>query len=63
MMNTLTDKLAQKQLAIEGKPLGPGSQTEHEGKTMTGAQAIIASLEAEGVDTVFGYPGGQAIKI
>ncbi|WP_419070231.1 biosynthetic-type acetolactate synthase large subunit [Slackia isoflavoniconvertens] len=62
-MNTLTDKLAQKQLAIEGKPLGPGSHTEHEGKTMTGAQAIIASLEAEGVDTVFGYPGGQAIKI
>lgn len=63
MMNALTDKLAQKQLAIEGKPLGPGSHTEHEGKTMTGAQAIIASLEAEGVDTVFGYPGGQAIKI
>lgn len=63
MMNTLTGKLAQKQLAIEGKPLGPGSHTEHEGKTMTGAQAIIASLEAEGVDTVFGYPGGQAIKI
>ena len=63
MMNTLTDKLAQKQLAIEGKPLGPGSHTEHEGKTMMGAQAIIASLEAEGVDTVFGYPGGQAIKI
>ena len=63
MMNTLTDKLAQKQLAIEGKPLGSGSHTEHEGKTMTGAQAIIASLEAEGVDTVFGYPGGQAIKI
>ena len=63
MMNTLTDKLAQKQLAIEGKPLGPGSHTEHEGKTMTGARAIIASLEAEGVDTVFGYPGGQAIKI
>ena len=30
---------------------------------MTGAQAVIASLEAEGVDTLFGYPGGQAIKI
>ena len=30
---------------------------------MLGAEAIIASLEAEGVDTVFGYPGGQAIKI
>ncbi|WP_366769154.1 biosynthetic-type acetolactate synthase large subunit [uncultured Ellagibacter sp.] len=30
---------------------------------MNGAEAIIASLEAEGVDLVFGYPGGQAIKI
>ncbi|WP_367268772.1 biosynthetic-type acetolactate synthase large subunit [uncultured Adlercreutzia sp.] len=30
---------------------------------MLGAEAAIASLEAEGVDTVFGYPGGQAIKI
>lgn len=30
---------------------------------MLGAEAIIASLEAEGVQTVFGYPGGQAIKI
>nr|WP_239442953.1 biosynthetic-type acetolactate synthase large subunit [Gordonibacter sp. An230] len=30
---------------------------------MTGAQAVVASLEAEGVDLVFGYPGGQAIKI
>lgn len=30
---------------------------------MTGAQAIIASLEAEGVNVVFGYPGGQALLI
>ena len=30
---------------------------------MLGAEAIIASLEAEGVDTVFGLSGGQAIKI
>lgn len=30
---------------------------------MLGAAAVIASLEAEGVDIVFGYPGGQAIKI
>lgn len=40
-----------------------GSHTEKEGKMMTGAQAIIASLEAEGVEVVFGYPGGQAIKM
>ena len=25
---------------------------------ITGAQAIIDSLVAEGVDTIFGYPGG-----
>ena len=30
---------------------------------MTGAEAVVASLEAEGVRYVFGYPGGQAIKI
>lgn len=30
---------------------------------MTGAKAVIASLEAEGVDLVFGYPGGQAIQM
>lgn len=60
---TRAGRLALKELAISGKPFGPGSHTEHEGKTMTGAQAIIASLEAEGVDTLFGYPGGQAIKI
>ena len=56
-------RLARKQRAISGEPFGPGSHTDKEGKTMTGAQAIIASLEAEGVDTVFGYPGGQAIKM
>ncbi len=31
--------------------------------SLTGAQAVVASLEAEGVEVVFGYPGGQAIKI
>ncbi|MEF2655401.1 MAG: biosynthetic-type acetolactate synthase large subunit [Eggerthellaceae bacterium] len=43
--------------------MGLGPHTEKQGKTMLGSEAIIASLEAEGVDTVFGYPGGQAIKI
>ncbi|CDD84505.1 acetolactate synthase [Collinsella sp. CAG:289] len=62
-MTTLEEKLAMRKATIEGRPFGPGSKTEHEGKTMTGAQAVIASLEAEGVDTLFGYPGGQAIKI
>ncbi|MBQ6585321.1 MAG: biosynthetic-type acetolactate synthase large subunit [Coriobacteriales bacterium] len=30
---------------------------------MTGAQAIVASLEAEGVEYVFGYPGGNVLGI
>lgn len=46
-----------------GAPRGLGSKTPKQGKTMTGAEAVVASLEAEGVDLVFGYPGGQAIKV
>ncbi len=49
--------------ASVGAPRGSGSQTLKQGKPMLGAEAVIASLEAEGVDTVFGYPGGQAIKL
>lgn len=60
---TREERLALKQRAMSGKPFGPGSHTEKEGQVLTGAQAVIASLEAEGVDVMFGYPGGQAIKI
>ncbi|MBR2788993.1 MAG: hypothetical protein IKD70_00015, partial [Eggerthellaceae bacterium] len=30
---------------------------------MTGAEAVIASLEQEGVDLIFGYPGGQVLAL
>lgn len=30
---------------------------------MTGSQILLACLEQEGVDTVFGYPGGTVINI
>ena len=30
---------------------------------MTGAQIIIETLIEQGVDTVFGYPGGQVLNI
>ena len=30
---------------------------------MTGAEAMVKSLEAEGVTTLFGYPGGVALPI
>ncbi len=33
------------------------------GKTMTGAQIIVESLKREGVEVIFGYPGGAVIDI
>ena len=30
---------------------------------ITGSEALLKALIAEGVDTIFGYPGGQAIPI
>ena len=38
-------------------------KTDKQGKRMNAAQAVVASLEAEGVDVIFGYPGGQAIRM
>ncbi len=32
-------------------------------KTMTGAQLVIEVLKAQGVDTLFGYPGGAVLPI
>jgi len=32
-------------------------------KVLTGAEAVIQSLMAEGVDTIFGYPGGAIMPI
>src|SRR5574344_3100601 len=30
---------------------------------ITGAEALMRSLEAEGVDTIFGYPGGSIMPV
>ncbi|MDO4502101.1 MAG: biosynthetic-type acetolactate synthase large subunit [Coriobacteriia bacterium] len=60
-MSELTE--TKRTAAVMGASRGLGSKTPKQGKVMRGAEAIIASLEAEGVDTVFGYPGGQAIRI
>ncbi|MDR3267842.1 MAG: biosynthetic-type acetolactate synthase large subunit [Tannerella sp.] len=32
-------------------------------RSVTGSEALLKTLIAEGVDTIFGYPGGQAIPI
>ena len=50
-------------VAEAGAPIGSGSSNPKQGERMTGAQAVVASLEAEGVDLIFGYPGGHAIHI
>lgn len=33
------------------------------GVTLSGAEILLKSLEAEGVDTIFGYPGGQIMPV
>ncbi|MEL6588125.1 MAG: thiamine pyrophosphate-binding protein, partial [Pseudomonadota bacterium] len=33
------------------------------GKQMTGAQMVVKALKDQGVDTVFGYPGGAVLPI
>ena len=48
---------------LMGAARGCGHKSPYTGKHMTGAQAIVASLEAEGVRYIFGYPGGQAIAL
>lgn len=57
------EKKTRRNAASVGAPRGLGSKTPKQGKQMLGAEAVVASLEAEGVDVVFGYPGGQAIKL
>jgi acetolactate synthase-1/2/3 large subunit len=37
--------------------------TAHQGETMTGAQSVVRSLEASGVDIAFGIPGGAILPL
>ena len=37
--------------------------TKTKNKTMTGAQAVVQSLIEEGVDRIFGYPGGAIMPV
>ena len=59
----MSERKQDKHASTAGQPRGLGSKNPKQGEEMNGAQAVVASLEAEGVDLVFGYPGGQAIKI
>ena len=37
--------------------------TEDSNHEITGAEIFVKSLAAEGVDTIFGYPGGAVLHI
>ena len=39
------------------------SKIEQEPIEITGSEAVIRSLIAEGVDTIFGYPGGAIMPV
>jgi acetolactate synthase I/II/III large subunit len=41
----------------------PASKTTSEAKIVTGAEAVLLALLEEGVDTIFGYPGGAIMPI
>ncbi|MEX1161952.1 MAG: biosynthetic-type acetolactate synthase large subunit [Nitriliruptor sp.] len=54
-------------MSLAPEAAGPGSAGtaprphERTGEVITGAQAVMRSLEALGVDVVFGYPGGAIL--
>ena len=58
----MSERKQDKHASTAGQPRGLGSKSPKQGEEMIGAQAVVASLEAEGVDLVFGYPGGQATR-
>ena len=51
------------QAATANAPLGIGEWDNKVGTNITGSQAVLEALIVEGVDTVFGYPGGAIMPI
>ncbi|OZG50666.1 acetolactate synthase large subunit [Bombiscardovia coagulans] len=50
--------------SIPKEPATPSiGQTDPQGESMTGAQALIRCLEDLGIDVVFGIPGGQILPV
>jgi acetolactate synthase-1/2/3 large subunit len=65
-----TGMMAATHPAVNGRTASPeaseaAEQERHplEGQLISGAQITCAALEAEGVDVVFGYPGGAVIPL
>jgi acetolactate synthase-1/2/3 large subunit len=51
------------EVLIWPQPSGPRSQRLTMSKQMTGAEMIVEALKDQGVDTIFGYPGGAVLPI
>ncbi len=49
-------------MSSEAKP-GAAKAQDSSVQTITGSEAVIKSLLAEGVDTIFGYPGGAIMPV
>lgn len=45
------------------EPFRPEERQTAEAPLLTGSQALIESFLREGVETVFGYPGGAIIPV
>src|SRR5688572_27044057 len=41
----------------------PDTRPPAEGATMTGAEMVVRALVDQGVDTIFGYPGGAVLPM
>lgn len=50
-------------MAVETTELSTGNPSPSEGTLLSGAAIVCESLLAEGVDTVFGYPGGAVLPL
>jgi len=48
---------------IKTRKKASGAKKAEIGPTMSGSEILVASLEREGVDTIFAYPGGASMEI
>lgn len=62
-MALITDQKKQKAQEAVSKKSAQQQNGKNEQKTVKGAEAVILSLLAEDVDTIFGYPGGAIMPI
>ena len=57
------DTIQETKKAVVTKPLPPSQLPLQGAGGLSGSQAVLEALIAEGVETVFGYPGGAIMPI